>query len=140
MNDDVKNLLFKTTNLIESIFPSLNGFTQSLENQNSNLDEYIDGVIDEYKIDNSNLYYNSFKLFIDILSKYQEIKVTYVTNNNMIFEECNICMDNLANSETSCKHWICEICWIQIIKDVKNEKLLCPFCRQKVTELKINKL
>jgi hypothetical protein len=55
----------------------------------------------------------------------------------ILLEECNICMNFLANTRTSCNHWICGICWTRIKNNYPVENALCPFCRQPVTKITI---
>jgi hypothetical protein len=47
-------------------------------------------------------------------------------------EECNICMENKANLETSCHHTLCTPCCNKLKEHLQGEHVKCPFCRQQV--------
>lgn len=97
---------------------------------------------------------NKFTSFLNRISN--KVKLTYFNKKNNItapqqinFEQCHICMDKLANTQTSCNHWICIDCWNKLdaarnnahahtnANANTNAHVRCPFCRQNVTEIKI---
>lgn len=52
-------------------------------------------------------------------------------------EECHICMNKLANTETSCHHWVCYACWNTMNINRHDQYVKCPFCRQNVIDITI---
>src|SRR5579885_823382 len=144
MEQEVKDLYTKSFKIIETglsyYFPSVKGFSDIVEKEieKGTIDDSIKILIEEYKLDQPNPTYSLIKEIIQFLSPDESnIKILQEENNdNKILEECSICMENMANSETSCKHWICENCWKKIMENKKDE-FSCPFCRQKVKHIRI---
>jgi hypothetical protein len=83
---------------------------------------------------------NKFYGFIDSISN--KVSIVYYKKNDQTkesihFEECSICMEKMANTKTSCNHWICIDCWNQLDASKIGEHVKCPFCRQEISEIKL---
>lgn len=53
-------------------------------------------------------------------------------------EDCAICMDKKANTKTSCNHYLCLSCWMNIVNLAASPGAVsCPFCRQPITTVTV---
>jgi len=53
-----------------------------------------------------------------------------LSKNEIVVDECNICIDDKSRLETKCGHRMCVLCFVNILD--KGRFIKCPYCRTKV--------
>lgn len=143
MENQIKDLCIKGSKILESYityyFPQVEGISDFFEKnviEKGIIDNSINKFIKENSLGDGDLKFIIVKEIINSLITNEDIKINYEEHNDKSNDEdeCCICMDHKANSQTSCGHWICFKCWEEVIK-VKGKE--CPFCRQAVESIKV---
>ena len=143
MEDQIKDLCVKGSKILESYiayyFPQVEGMSELFEKyvvDKGIIDTSIKKFIENNNLDNNDLKFIVAREIINSLILNEDIEINYEESidENSNQDECCICMDHKANSQTSCGHWICFKCWQEVIK-VKGKQ--CPFCRQTVDSIKV---
>ncbi len=63
------------------------------------------------------------------------------TTDNRLFEDCNICYENVDKKNMitlNCNHEFCNKCINNIFKNSKRKQPCCSFCREKISILEFN--
>ncbi len=97
-------------------------------------------------MDQSIYIHDLFKNFCGEVAEHNGVKIQNVIDAKLYatLEECPICMDAVANTETGCSpvaHKACEQCWLRLRNNNHTSQqagiLSCPLCRQRVQKLKV---